>query len=224
MVLLLLFMYPLGMQPILPNSQLFQSFPTEAGSAQLTQNGQFCLIHNFSNLLPLNVSSEWSAWTYQFLPVFTVLFQSLSYWIWLRMTQNMPILPLFAAFPIFSHWSGSECLRTAQITCLIITIFPILIQKWSNSFFEWLRNGQSHLICNFSNLVCTGKQLSNEVVNQANFAQFKVLFQLLSPLGKAAGIWLGIGPILPDSQLHYWSASQCKPAQKSCKSGEIGHS
>ena len=38
--------------PILPDSQLFQSFPTKVAQNDSEWNGQFHLIHNFSNLLP----------------------------------------------------------------------------------------------------------------------------------------------------------------------------
>ena len=56
--------------PILTDSQLFQSFPTEVAHidsewpilndlqplqsfpTEVARNGQFCLIHNFSNLFP----------------------------------------------------------------------------------------------------------------------------------------------------------------------------
>ena len=39
-------------QPILPDSQLFQSFPTEV-ALKMTLNSQFCPIDNFANLSPL---------------------------------------------------------------------------------------------------------------------------------------------------------------------------
>ena len=70
-------------QPILPELQLFQSFPTKV-ALKMTPNSQFCLIHNFSNLFPLN----WLRMTQngQFHPIHN--FANLSPLEWLRMTRN----------------------------------------------------------------------------------------------------------------------------------------
>ena len=93
---------------------------------RMTQNGQFCLIHNFFKHFPL----KWLGMTRnsQFCPIcnFSNLFRPK----WLRMTQSSQFHPihyfsnlfppkwlrmtrssqfcLFTTFPIFSHQSGSE--------------------------------------------------------------------------------------------------------------------
>ena len=70
-------------QPILPNSQLFQSFPTEV-ALKMTLDSQFCPIHNFSNLSPLKWL--WMTRNGQFHLIHN--FANLSPPEWRRMTQN----------------------------------------------------------------------------------------------------------------------------------------
>ena len=90
-------------QSILPDSQLFQSFPTK-----VAQNGQFWPIHNFANLFLLKwiIMNNFTRFTT--FPIF-------SHWSgseWLGMSN----FAWFETFPIFSHRSGSEWLRTANFT------------------------------------------------------------------------------------------------------------
>ena len=101
--------------PILPYSQLFQYFLTE-----VAQNGQFSLIHNFSNLSPL----KWlrMTWTGQF-----CLIRNLSNLFppkWLRMTQNGQfhlIHNFFNLFPL--KWlrmtqKGQFCMAKIKYTLI----------------------------------------------------------------------------------------------------------
>ena len=122
--------------PISPDLQLFQSFPTE-----VAQNGQFRLIHNFSNLFPL----KWLRMTQndQFRPIcnFSNLFPPK----WLRMTQNSQ----FHLIRKFSNLFPPKWLRMTRNGqfCLIHNFSNLFPPKW----LRMTQNGQFCPIHNFSN-------------------------------------------------------------------------
>ena len=108
--------------PILPDLQLFQSFPIK-----VAWNGQFHLIHNFSNLFPPK---------------------------WLRMTWNgqfCPICNFSNLFPLAqvaqndSEWPISPDLHFSNL-------FPSGSKSAQNDSNLFPSNGQFHPIHNFSNL------------------------------------------------------------------------
>ena len=117
--------------PILPDLQLFQYFPTE-----VAQNGQFSLIHNFSNVFPL----KWlrMTWNGQFCLIhnFSNLFPPK----WLRMTNFEPDSQLFQSFPTRMTQNGQF-----HLIHNFSSLFP---PKW----LRMTQNGQFCPICNFSNL------------------------------------------------------------------------
>ena len=128
-------------QPILPNSQLFQSFSTKV-ALKMTLNSQFCPIHNFSNLFPL----KWLRMTQnsQFHPIHN--FANLSLPEWLRMTQNGQFCLIHNFSNLFPlKWLSMTQSSQLHLICNFSNLFPL----------KWLRmiwNGQICLICNFSNL------------------------------------------------------------------------
>ena len=100
----------------------------------MTWNGQFCLIHNFSNLLP----SKWLRMTpnSQFHPICN--FSNLFPLKWPRMTQNGQFCPIRNFFNLFPpKWlrmiqNGQFCL-----ICNFSTLFPPkwLRMTWNNGQF-----------------------------------------------------------------------------------------
>ena len=108
----------------------------------MSQNGQFCLIRNFSNLFP----PGWLRMTRngQFCPICNFL--NLFPLKWLRMTQNGQFHPICNFFDLFPA-KQLQIIQNGQF-CPICNFSNLFPPKWLR--MTW--NGQFYLICNFSNL------------------------------------------------------------------------